>query len=67
MEMSAPSTWKGDHRKFIAYRMVSVSGERFFRSYDKLDGLTFLRYIKDVIAKYDRILIIAGRAASIER
>ncbi|MDI1495482.1 MAG: Transposase [Cenarchaeum symbiont of Oopsacas minuta] len=55
--------WKGDHRKFIAYGMISISGERFFRSYDKFDGPTFLRYVKDAVAKYGRIMIIADRAS----
>ncbi len=55
-------TWKGDRRKFITYGMISVSGDKFFRSYDKFDGLTFLRYIKDAAAKYGRILVIVDRA-----
>ncbi len=55
-------TWKWDHGKFIAYGMISISGERFFRSHDKFDGPTFLRYVKDAVAKYGRILIIVDRA-----
>ena len=42
--------------------MISISGERFFRSYDKFDGPTFLEYVKDAVAKYGRILIIVDRA-----
>ena len=62
MRMNAPSIHgMGDRRKFITYGMISVSGEKFFRSYDKFDGLTFLRYIKDAAAKYGRILVIVDR------
>ena len=42
------ATYTGRHDKLVVYGSISTDGRQFFRSYEKFDKETSLKYLRDV-------------------
>ena len=51
----------------VAYGALSTDGRRFFRTYDKFDKETALRYLRELTRHFGRTTIIMDRASSTRR
>ncbi len=58
--ISVPYT--GSHKRIAAYGSVAKDGRQFFRTYEKFDGPTFVRYLKDLHRHFGKVAVTADRA-----
>ena len=58
--ISVPYT--GSHKRIVAYGSITRDGRQFFRTYEKLDGPTFVRYLEDLHRHFGRVVVTADRA-----
>ena len=57
-------TYRGNRRRTVAYGAIATDGRRFFRTYDKFDGPTFLRYLKELRSHFGKVLVIMDGASA---
>ncbi|MDI1496085.1 MAG: Transposase [Cenarchaeum symbiont of Oopsacas minuta] len=53
---------RGNHQKFMIYGIKGINGEQCFRAFDKFDGPTFFKFVKIMVGKYKKIVLIVDRA-----
>ena len=46
----------------MAYGLIARDGRQFFRTYEKFDGSTFVRYPKDMPRHFGKVVVTADRA-----
>ncbi len=56
--------YKGSHRRTVAYGAIATDGRRFFRTYDKFDGPTFLKYLKKLHRHFGKVLVMMDGASA---
>ncbi len=56
--------YNGSHRRIVAYGAIATDGRRFFRTYDKFNGPTFLRYLKELRNNFGKVLVIMDGASA---
>ncbi len=57
-------TYRGNRRRTVAYGAIATDGRRFFRTYDKFDGPTFLRYLKELRSHFGKVPVIMDGASA---
>ncbi len=58
--ISVPYT--GSHKRIAAYGSIARDGRQFFRTYEKFDGPTFVRYLKDLHRHFGKVVVTTDRA-----
>ena len=58
--ISVPYT--GSHKRIAAYGSIAKDSRQFFRTYEKFDGPTFIRYLKDLHRHFGKVAVTADRA-----
>ena len=59
---SITATYTGNHDKVIVYGSIAIDGRQFFRSYEKFDRDTTLRYIKELSRHFGKVAIVMDNA-----
>ena len=57
----------GRRGKTIVYGTLAEDGTRLMRQYGKFDGPTFVRYLKEVRRKWDKVLLVTDNASQHRR
>ncbi len=55
--------WRGSHKRFLVYGMVSDANQSFFRSCEKFNSISFVDYLKKAQKKFGKIFVIVERAS----
>ncbi len=58
--ISVPYT--GSHKRIVAYGSIARDGRQFFRTYEKFNGPTFVRHLKDLHRHFGKVVVTADRA-----
>lgn len=56
----APYT--GSHDKFAAFGALADDGRQFFRTYDRFDTASFLKYLREMHRKFGRVAVVVDKA-----
>ena len=54
--------YTGSHKRIVVYGSIARDGRQFFRTYEKFDGPTFVRYLKDLHRHFGKVVVTADRA-----
>jgi len=54
--------YDGRRPRTVAYGAMTADGRRFFRTYDRFDGRTFLKYFKELCGHYGKVLVVMDGA-----
>ena len=54
--------YTGSHKRIVAYGSIARNGRQFFWTYEKFDGPTFVRYLKDLHRHFGKVAVTADRA-----
>ena len=55
-------SYTGSHKRIAAYGSITKDGRQFFRTYERFDGPTFVRYLKDLHRRFGKVAVTADRA-----
>ena len=55
-------TYTGSHKKITAYGSITTDGRQFFRTYEKFDAPTFVRYLKEMQRHFGKMAVVVDRA-----
>ncbi len=58
--ISVPYT--GSHKRITVYGSISQDGRQFFRTHEKFDGFTFVRYLKNMHGHFGKVAVTVDRA-----
>ena len=53
----------GSHDAVTTYGSLAADGRQFFRTYDRLNAVTFVEYLKSLYRCFGKIVVIVDRAA----
>ena len=53
----------GTRQKRIVYGAIAMNGKQIFRQYEKFDAVTFVKFLKEAVRKFGKIVMIADRAS----
>ena len=59
--MGVPYT--GSHEKITAYGSIAKDGRQFFRTYERFDADTFVRYLKGLRRHFGKVAVTVDRAS----
>ena len=59
---SIVTTYRGRHDKIVACGSIATDGRQFFRTYDRFDKETVLRYLKDLVRHFGKATVIMDNA-----
>ena len=54
--------YKGNKCKVVAYGAILADGRRFFRTAEKFDKETFLKYLKELVRRFKKVAVIMDNA-----
>jgi len=54
--------YDGRRPRTVAYGAMTADGRKFFRTYDRFDGKTFLKYLRELCRHYGRVLVVMDGA-----
>ena len=54
--------YTGSHKKITMYGAIARDWRQFFRTYDKFDSSTFVRYLQEMQKRFGKVTVIADRA-----
>jgi len=57
-----PVPHTGSHERFAAFGALADDGRQLFRTYDRFDAATFVRYLREAHRKFGRIAVVIDRA-----
>ena len=55
--------YNGRHSKVVVYGAMATDRRRFFRTYDRFDGDTFLAYLKELRRHFGKVNVIMDNAS----
>ena len=55
-------TYTGSHKKITAYGSITADGRQFFRTCEKFDAPTFVRYLKEMQRRFGKVAVVVDRA-----
>ena len=56
------TTYKGRHGRVVAYGAIATDGRQFFRTHDRFDGETVLKYLRDLAGHFRKVAVIMDNA-----
>ena len=54
--------YTGSHKRITADGSITANGRQFFRTYEKFDAPTFVRYLKEMQRHFGKMAVVADRA-----
>ena len=55
-------TITGSHQKTCVFGTLTIDGRQLFRQFDKFNQDTFLKYLKEIIRKFRKVIMFTDRA-----
>ena len=51
------------HQKIVVYGAIAKDGRQFFRTHERFDAPTFIRYLKEMQKRFGNVAVVADRAS----
>ena len=55
--------YAGSHQKIVAYGAIAKDGRQFFRTHERFDASTFIRYLKEMQRHFGKVAVVTDRAS----
>ena len=55
----------GSHRRIVAYGAIAKDGRQLFRTHERFDAPTFIRYLKEMQKRFGKVAAVTDRASRI--
>ena len=62
IDVRSTCVMSGTRQKRIVSGTISINGKQIFRQYEKFDAVTFANFLKKVVRKFGKIVMVADRA-----
>ena len=55
--------YTGSHRRIMVYGSIAKDGRQFFKTYERFDATTFVRYLKEMQRHFGKAAVVTDRAS----
>ena len=55
--------YTGSHQRIVVYGAIAKDGRQFFRTHERFDAPTFIRYLKEMQRRFGKAAVVTGRTS----